>query len=47
MSGLNTILVRPALRSDAPAIASIYNEAIRNRKATFETRERTAENILT
>jgi L-amino acid N-acyltransferase YncA len=36
---------RPARRSDAEAIARIYNEGIEERIATFETRPRTAEEI--
>ncbi len=40
------VLVRPAERADAPAITSIYNEGIRGRMATFETRERTEAEIL-
>ena len=35
-----TIEVRPATRDDVAAIARIYNEGIRGRGATFETRER-------
>lgn len=38
--------IRPATMKDAEAIASIYNEGIRGRGATFETRERTAADIL-
>jgi L-amino acid N-acyltransferase YncA len=38
--------VRPATAADAPAIAEIYNEGIRGRQATFETRERTAADVL-
>lgn len=37
--------VRPAEASDADAIAAIYNEGIADRIATFETRERTAEEV--
>lgn len=37
--------VRPATPADAPAIARIYNQGIRARIATFETRERTAADI--
>ncbi len=37
----STIIVRPATRDDAEAITRIYNEGIRGRGATFETRERT------
>ena len=36
---------RPALPSDAPAMARIYNEGIADRIATFETRPRTAEDL--
>jgi L-amino acid N-acyltransferase YncA len=41
-----TTLVRLAEPRDAPAIADIYNQGIQDRIATFETRERTAEDIL-
>jgi len=37
--------VRVARPADAPAIAAIYNEGIRGRRATFETRERTSADI--
>jgi L-amino acid N-acyltransferase YncA len=37
--------VRPARPGDAAAIAAIYNQGIRGRTATFETAERTAEDI--
>jgi L-amino acid N-acyltransferase YncA len=37
--------VRPARREDAAAIAAIYNEGIRDRTATFETRPRAAGDI--
>jgi phosphinothricin acetyltransferase len=37
--------VRAARREDAAAIAAIYNEGIAGRMATFETRERTAEDV--
>jgi L-amino acid N-acyltransferase YncA len=40
------IRIRPAVVEDAPAIARIYNEGIRGRGATFETRERTADEVL-
>ncbi len=40
------LLVRPATQADAPAITRIYNEGIRGRMATFETRERTEAEIL-
>lgn len=32
--------IRPAQAADAPAVAAIYNRAIAERVATFETRER-------
>jgi L-amino acid N-acyltransferase YncA len=37
--------VRRATPADAPRIAEIYNQGIRGRQATFETRERTADDI--
>jgi L-amino acid N-acyltransferase YncA len=37
--------LRPAVPADAPALAAIYNEGIAEREATFETRERTADEI--
>src|SRR5687768_8358102 len=37
--------IRPARLDDSAAIAEIYNEGIRGRLATFETRERTAADI--
>lgn len=40
------ISVRPAAPADAPRIAEIYNQGIRGRGATFETRERAAEELL-
>jgi L-amino acid N-acyltransferase YncA len=39
------VLIRAATREDAAAICDIYNEGIRGRGATFETRERTAEDV--
>lgn len=39
------LTIRPATPDDAEAIASIYNEGIRGRGATFETRERTAADV--
>jgi L-amino acid N-acyltransferase YncA len=39
------LTVRPARPDDAVAIAAIYNQGIRGRMATFETAERTAEDI--
>ena len=46
MSPLDHLDIRPAQTIDASAIAAIYNEGIRNRASTFETRERTTEDIL-
>ena len=40
------MITRPASRADAAAIAAIYNEGIEDRVATFETRPRTAADIL-
>ncbi|MDR7419602.1 MAG: arsinothricin resistance N-acetyltransferase ArsN1 [Armatimonadota bacterium] len=40
------MLVRLAEPRDAASIADIYNQGIRDRIATFETRERTADDIL-
>jgi phosphinothricin acetyltransferase len=39
------ITVRPATAADVPAITGIYNEGIRGRTATFETRERTPDEV--
>lgn len=39
------VVVRAATRADADAITRIYNDGIRGRGATFETRERTADEI--
>lgn len=39
------VTVRPATLDDCAALAGIYNEGIRGRGATFETRERTADDI--
>jgi len=39
---MSTVHVRAALASDASAIASIYNEGIAEREATFETEPRHA-----
>ncbi|HLJ16704.1 MAG TPA: arsinothricin resistance N-acetyltransferase ArsN1 family A [Bryobacteraceae bacterium] len=38
---------RPATAADAAAIAAIYNEGIEDRTSTFETRPRTAANVIT
>ncbi|HEV2146566.1 MAG TPA: arsinothricin resistance N-acetyltransferase ArsN1 family A [Longimicrobiaceae bacterium] len=40
------VRVRPAAAADAPRMAEIYNEGIRGRGATFETRERTPDEVL-
>jgi phosphinothricin acetyltransferase len=40
------VRVRPARTEDAPRIAEVYNEGIRGRGATFETRERAADEVL-
>lgn len=41
-----TVETRLANRQDAAAIARIYNEGIEDRVGTFETRPRTAEDVL-
>jgi phosphinothricin acetyltransferase len=38
--------IRPAVPSDAPGISAIYNQGIRDRVATFETRERAADEMV-
>ncbi|HEU4454805.1 MAG TPA: arsinothricin resistance N-acetyltransferase ArsN1 family A [Longimicrobium sp.] len=40
------VTIRPAGPADVPAITAIYNEGIRGRTATFETRERTPDEVL-
>ena len=40
-----SVVVRPAQPNDAPVIATIYNAGIRGRMATFETRERTPDEL--
>lgn len=45
MGEIDGLTVRRATPADAVAIARIYNEGIRGRGATFETRERTADEI--
>lgn len=42
---MTELWVRPARPEDAPAITSIYNEGIRGRQSTFETRERAVQDI--
>lgn len=39
------LIVRHATEADLPAITEIYNQGIRSRTATFETRERTVEDL--
>lgn len=46
MLRMNDTCVRTAVAADAPAIAAIYNQGIEDRTATFETRPRTPEDIL-
>jgi phosphinothricin acetyltransferase len=43
--GRMTITVRAAQPADAPSIATIYNQGIAERVATFETEARTAEGL--
>lgn len=40
------VAIREAVPGDAPHIAVIYNEGIKGRNATFETSERTSEEVL-
>jgi phosphinothricin acetyltransferase len=42
----SSFTTRPAIPDDAAAITSIYNQGIRGRGATFETRERTSADVL-
>ncbi|HSU14240.1 arsinothricin resistance N-acetyltransferase ArsN1 family A [Longimicrobium sp.] len=42
---MERVEVRTAVEQDAAAIAEIYNEGIRGRGATFETRERTVDEV--
>ena len=42
----NEVTVRPANAADVPEITRIYNEGIRDRLATLETEERTAQERL-
>lgn len=41
----SAVTVRPATAADVPAITDIYNEGIRGCTATFETRERTPDEV--
>src|SRR3954447_25355940 len=45
MAPVTALLIRPAVEADAPAVAAIYNEGIADRIATFETRERGADDV--
>jgi L-amino acid N-acyltransferase YncA len=45
MRAMPALLVRAAAPADATAIAAIYNEGIADRVATFETRERTTDDV--
>lgn len=45
MTGAPPLTIRPAAPADAPAVAAIYNEGIRGRTATFETRERAPDEV--
>jgi L-amino acid N-acyltransferase YncA len=45
MRAMPALLVRAAVPADAAAVAAIYNEGIADRLATFETRERTADDV--
>lgn len=38
---VDTPVIRPATEADLPAITAIYNDAIRNTTATFDTEEKT------
>ena len=40
-----TDLIRPAVQADVSAVATIYNQGIRGRGATFETKERRPEEL--
>ena len=44
---MSDLRARPARPDDAEAIARIYNEGIADRVATFETRQRTADELRT
>jgi L-amino acid N-acyltransferase YncA len=43
---MQALSIRPARAADAAAIARIYNAGIAGRQATFETRPRTAQDVL-
>jgi phosphinothricin acetyltransferase len=46
MGGTTSVLTREPRTGDAAAVAEIYNEGIRGRDATFETRERSTDDAL-
>jgi L-amino acid N-acyltransferase YncA len=43
---MSAFLTRPAVVADAAAMAGIYNQGIEDRLATFETRPRSAQDVL-
>jgi L-amino acid N-acyltransferase YncA len=43
---MQSLSIRPARSADAAAIARIYNAGIAGRQATFETRPRSAQDVL-
>ncbi len=45
MADVVSVRLRPAVPADADAITRIYNEGIRGRAATFETRERASDEV--
>jgi L-amino acid N-acyltransferase YncA len=42
----DSLSLRPAIRQDAEAVCTIYNQSIAGREATFETNARTREDVL-
>jgi phosphinothricin acetyltransferase len=42
---MEPVIIRPARREDAAAVAAIYNEGIAGRQATFETRPREPDEV--
>ena len=40
------VTIRPATEKDVPVITEIYNEAVRNTIATFDTEEKSVEDRL-
>lgn len=45
MTTVPSLIIRDATAADAAAVAAIYNDGIRDRTATFETTERSADDI--